>query len=450
MHRGESMIDVINYLNVDYLLMGNHEFDFGSDRLAELMDKSKFSWLGSNVRNSIDRSLFHTTKDIDVFAVPSVCGSEIRVGIFGVCTEMTPLLADPGDKVCFESAIDHCRRCVALLQSQGVHFIIAMTHLDLTHDFQVAEIEGIDVVVGGHDHKTVFETHSSSGTLVIKCGQDLDQLGILDITFLDDKRTASSWRYNFEMLSIGSAEPDAEVDERISYWRNLGQGDGGDEAICVVVGAGEEDIHHEHQHQHEHQHLSISTLTNDLRHHETAFACLIAESVKYSYRDFGCQIGIQNGGFIRRDYVYKVGTVLRASDLREELPFPRTPVLIRMTGSDIKLALEQMIARCPAPVGSFPHLSDGWNVEYDLTQPAMQRIRTITYLDAPINMEDSFLLAITDFYADKGGDGVDAYMNREVVASHGRTVCDCALEYFRVKQTISGKLPLRFIDKSLQ
>ena len=133
--------------------------------------------------------------------------------------------------------------------------------------------------------------------------------------------------------------------------------------------------------------------------------------MKYSYRDQGCQIGIQNGGFIRRDSLYKVGTVLRASDLREELPFPRTPVLIRMKGADIQLALEQMIARCPAPVGSFPHLSDGWYVEYDLTQPAMHRIRTIKYLDSSINMEDSFLLAITDFYADKGGDGV-AYMIR--------------------------------------
>jgi 2',3'-cyclic-nucleotide 2'-phosphodiesterase (5'-nucleotidase family) len=121
-----------------------------------------------------------------------------------------------------------------------------------------------------------------------------------------------------------------------------------------------------------------------------------------------------------------------------------------MKGCDIKLALEQMIARCPAPVGSFPHLSDGWEAEYDLTQPAMQRIRAIKYLDSAISMEDSFLLAITDFYAEKGGDGVDAYMNKEVVATHGRTVCDCALEYFKGKQTISGKLPLRFVDKSLQ
>ena len=246
------------------------------------------------------------------------------------------------------------------------------------------------------------------------------------------------------------------LDKRISYWRFLGaassdngDGSGGDEVVCAVGGADDND-NDDDQHSPAHSQLSLSTLTTDLRHHETAFACLIAEAVKYSYRDYGCQIGIQNGGFIRRDSTYKMGTVLRASDLREELPFPRTPVLIRMKGCDIKLALEQMIARCPAPVGSFPHLSDGWEAEYDLTQPAMQRIRAIKYLDSAISMEDSFLLAITDFYAEKGGDGVDAYMNKEVVAAHGRTVCDCALEYFKGKQTISGKLPLRFVDKSLQ
>jgi 2',3'-cyclic-nucleotide 2'-phosphodiesterase (5'-nucleotidase family) len=181
-----------------------------------------------------------------------------------------------------------------------------------------------------------------------------------------------------------------------------------------------------------------------LRHTETAFACLIAECIKHSYREQNCQLGIINGGFIRRDRVYKVGSVLTSADLKEELPFPRFPVLLRMKGSDIKLALEQMISRCPDPVGCFPHLSDEWTAEYDLDRVPMDRVHSIRYKGTPMDLEEHYLVGVTDFYASKGGDGVDAYMGKEVVANHERTVCDCALEYFKLKQVISGRLPLRF------
>lgn len=430
-HRGESMIDVMNCLNIDYSLMGNHEFDYGSDRLSELIDKSNFAWLGSNVRNSVDRTLFHHTKDIDIFEIsPASFVGTVRVGIFGVCTEMTPFLADPGDKVVFESALEHCNRCTLLLKSLGCHFIIALTHLDEALDIRVAAIDGIDVIIGGHDHKTVYDKHW--GSLLIKCGQDLDQLGILDITF-ENHTPKPSFTYEFQLQEVQTAERDAIIDAKITHWRNLAisaSGGAKDEPICCV------------------DELPLSTLTSDLRHHETAFACCIADCVKWSYREQGCQLAVQNGGFIRRDRVYSVGSVLHTSDLQEELPFPRTPVLIRMTAKEIKLALEQMIARCPEPVGSFPHLSDGWSAAYDLRKPAMERIVALQYLSRPMPLEEettSYLLAITDFYAEKGGDGVDAYMGKEVVASHGKTVCECAIEYLKSKELISGKLPLRFV-----
>ena len=32
--------------------LGNHEFDFGAERTKELMNKSSFPWLGSNVRDA--------------------------------------------------------------------------------------------------------------------------------------------------------------------------------------------------------------------------------------------------------------------------------------------------------------------------------------------------------------------------------------------------------------
>ena len=110
-HLGESTVDVLNSLGVDYCLLGNHEFDYGEERLRELMDKSRFPWLGSNVRDrgNAQSSIFHTTLDSDTFWVQSSHGP-VLCGLFGLCTPATPQLSDPGHNISFEDPISHARR----------------------------------------------------------------------------------------------------------------------------------------------------------------------------------------------------------------------------------------------------------------------------------------------------------------------------------------------------
>ena len=109
-HRGQSMIELLNATRVDYCLLGNHEFDYGDDRLRELMDMSNFPWLGSNVREQVpEKAMFHTTMDLDVFWVRHG-GVSVKVGIFGLCTPATPQLSHPSEKVIFEDLIFHAKR----------------------------------------------------------------------------------------------------------------------------------------------------------------------------------------------------------------------------------------------------------------------------------------------------------------------------------------------------
>lgn len=106
-HRGQSTLEVLNATQVDYCVLGNHEFDYGHERLRQLMDMSSFQWLGSNVRESTERRpMFHKTLDMDV--VPLPCG--VKVGIFGLCTPWTPHLSHPGPQVAFEDPVSHARR----------------------------------------------------------------------------------------------------------------------------------------------------------------------------------------------------------------------------------------------------------------------------------------------------------------------------------------------------
>jgi hypothetical protein len=48
--RGEPAVAVLNAVRPDIATVGNHEFDYGEDRLEQLMQDSQFPWLGNNIR----------------------------------------------------------------------------------------------------------------------------------------------------------------------------------------------------------------------------------------------------------------------------------------------------------------------------------------------------------------------------------------------------------------
>ncbi|MEZ4892294.1 MAG: metallophosphoesterase [Saprospiraceae bacterium] len=49
--RGKHMVDVLNTLGLDWVVFGNHEFDYGDlPDLQARLDESKFGWLTGNVR----------------------------------------------------------------------------------------------------------------------------------------------------------------------------------------------------------------------------------------------------------------------------------------------------------------------------------------------------------------------------------------------------------------
>lgn len=172
-HRGESVLDVLNHLDVDYFTLGNHEFDFGAGRVGELIKKSNFKWLGSNVRDAHSGTLFETVLDTDFFDVKigNIVGENsrvesgdandiIRVGVFGVCTQFTPMLSDPGDEVLFEDVFQHSERCVAILKSKECDYIIALTHMELENDKKIADLLDIDIIIGEY-----YKSSIASGQL---------------------------------------------------------------------------------------------------------------------------------------------------------------------------------------------------------------------------------------------------------------------------------------------
>lgn len=50
MVKGEHMVPILNHLNIDIAMFGNHDFDFGVDVLTHLSLQNNFPWLLSNLK----------------------------------------------------------------------------------------------------------------------------------------------------------------------------------------------------------------------------------------------------------------------------------------------------------------------------------------------------------------------------------------------------------------
>jgi 2',3'-cyclic-nucleotide 2'-phosphodiesterase (5'-nucleotidase family) len=104
-----------------------------------------------------------------------------------------------------------------------------------------------------------------------------------------------------------------------------------------------------------------------------------------------------------------------------------------------------------AAVGSFPHISEGWEIKYDLSCPPLHRILSVSYQQIPLDgngdLDTPYLVAISDFYVGKGGDGVDAFTTQEVVADHKELISNCVVEYLgSCVDSLDGAPPGRFVS----
>ena len=65
-------------------------------------------------------------------------------------------------------------------QLKKVDYVIALTHMRITNDILLAkEVDGIDLILGGHDHQKFNEF--VNGKWIIKSGTDFKSLSLIEV-----------------------------------------------------------------------------------------------------------------------------------------------------------------------------------------------------------------------------------------------------------------------------
>lgn len=175
--QGTPAYEVANAMGFDAHCLGNHEFDYGWERIRDFQQASTAPILNANVlgRNSIPL--------VEPYVVLQAGGLE--VAIVGALTPRLPALVKP-------KLIEHWR-AVPLVEAirplvaelhENADLIVVLGHLfDDEDEALLREVPLVDVLVSGHDHggrDTPLEIEGRVGVKLRPYGREL---GRLDLSF---------------------------------------------------------------------------------------------------------------------------------------------------------------------------------------------------------------------------------------------------------------------------
>ncbi|TDH67137.1 hypothetical protein CCR75_001900 [Bremia lactucae] len=356
--KGALMVELLNEIGIEYVVVGNHEFDFGAKDLQDLLQGAHFTSFGSNVRSSSSKEIFAPL--VDTCIIPLRFG--LQLGLFGVVTTATGKDEFAGPSVVFENEYLHARRCVEILQKQGANVIVALTHLKLVDDIRLATlVPSIHLILGGHDHYPVTSVAGVS-TLLHKSGRDACWLGAIEMTIssLIDTDFESNGHVSFQWKMLQNRGFQADQNCRAiihQYICNVEQEElreGQLEPLGVVQTA-----------------LDGRRVT--CRTQESNLGNLVADSVRYGLQ---VDVGLVNASFLKEDRLHHPGLVITRKWLLKYLPLNTPTVVMRLSLQELQNALTYWLRRAPEMTASFPHVS-GLRIVYEMSSTGTPTISSI-------------------------------------------------------------------------
>jgi len=391
-YKGSQMIDAWNLAGLDYSTFGNHEFDFGPDVLKQRIKESKFGWIAANV---IDTTTNKPFGDVPPFVIREFGG--VKIGIFGLVLPETKITSRPGDNVEFRSPCDTAKEMVSQLHAQGVKVVVALTHLSMREDKEVARCADVDLIIGGHEH-TLLESHAGTAP-IFKMTSDARELGRIDLNI--SATTGELESIDWKVIPVDSTTKEATEFAAVyrKYSSLLAQ-------LAKPIGRTT---------------VALDARSKENRTRETNVGNFITDAFR---KATAADVGLMNGGSVRADEIIAPGR-LTERDLLSMLPFKNKLVKIEVSGATLRAALEHGVARSAedSEPGRFPQVS-GIQFSFDATRQPGARLVDVKVNGLPLDDAKKYTLTTTTFIALDGGDGYAMFKGSPVIIPPERAPID--------------------------
>ncbi len=365
--RGASVLRVMNALKFDALVVGNHEFDFGQEVLKQRIGEASYPVLGANVKG---------LPEIRPYVLKEIGGWKVL--IIGVVTEDTPVMTHPRN-VTGLAFLPPAATIRQILNSNApkADLVVVLSHLGLPADLKLArQVKGIHLIVGGHTHTRIEQPMRVNDTWIVQAWEHGKVLGCLDLMMAEGGIRLAEGR----LIDI---KPGGAPDKEVSALVN---------ETSRRVNAQLEEVIGE---------ALVDLKGQGARRQETNLGDVLADILR---TETGADLAVLNGGGIRADIPQGPIQVKTVMDV---LPFNNFPVVLRLSGREIREVLEQGVSDLGGQGGKFLQVS-GVLLVYRQSAPPGNRVQEIRINDQPLEADKQYLLATNDFLA-AGGDGFSVF-----------------------------------------
>ena len=361
LNKGADAITMLNAVGYDFVTLGNHEFDYGAQQLADNLKKANFRILCSDVLDADGDPVANAAVTAEVEE------SGLKIGFFGLATPETKTKANPalikGLTFLSGEALYKCaQEDIDWLKGQNVDVIICLTHLGVDKESQpntsydlYKNTTGIDFIIDGHSHTVM--TKGPNGEPIQSTGTALANVGVIIIdnatkkieenklvpiwhTEKKDDKTVTVYDYTKEDAAVAAAAK-AIMDPI-------------DAAYGEVFAKSAVDLNGAKAPGNRTEETNLGDLITD--------AMMWAIKTKAPSVDMTNAVAITNGGGIRA--AIKKGDITK-KDINTVLPFGNTLAVVYVKGSELLEALEASTYCTPEAVGGFPQFA-GMEVELNI------------------------------------------------------------------------------------
>ena len=377
-------MELIGY---DVAAIGNHEFDFGPDVLADFLAGfvNGPTFVSANLDFSSEPGVQALVNSGRLARSTVVTVDGVQVGIVGATTPTLPFVSSPRDTIINDVATS-VQAEIDTLEANGVNIIILTSHLqDVNEELMlVTQLSGIDAVIaGGGD-----ELLANPGDLLLpgdvaarpypETAMNLDGASVPVVVTPGDYTYVGQLVLGFDaagnVVAIGSesgpkrvaggmnpdaVEPDSEVQAQVV------------DPVIAALDAQASNIVYS-------TNVGLNGIRPNIRRIETNLGNLIADAFLWNANqragDFGLgtvDVALANGGGVRNDSIIPLGDVSELENFGV-LPFGNfLSVVPNVPAEQFKEILENAVSQVENTSGRFAQIA-GFTVEYDLANTAQQ------------------------------------------------------------------------------
>ncbi len=367
-------VDVLNELQPDAEVIGNHDLDYGIDSVEEFAPESEFPWLLANLVQEGGENMPGTQNytivergDLKVGVVGLVDDeifSKTNIDFEGQGYELADY-ADVGDKIAAD-----------LKENQDVDVVIAAAHIGVTESEDLAQrSENIDLIVTGDD-EVAYEPQVVDGTAIVEAEGRVEYVGEVNLSVGEDGTVVM--KENSRLISV----------------------QGADDPSTLPVDETTQQLVQDLREQYLEQVAGKTTVSLDSRFtnydHETRWGNFITDAFR---ERTDSQVAITNAGGIRGNFIIEPGNVTY-DDIYTSLPFGNYLVEKELTGAQIKTLLTNNVTPLDAQFGSGASLQvSGITYEFIDRPGASTLVRDIYVNGEPLAEDETYTVTVNSFMA---------------------------------------------------